>query len=90
MNSTQKNLMTLKQLLNGFVSESLDINHDTGVKGISYDSRNIKPGYLFVALKGREMDGHDYIQDAIKRGAIAVVSEQDSADVVDKNIPFFR
>jgi UDP-N-acetylmuramoyl-L-alanyl-D-glutamate--2,6-diaminopimelate ligase len=90
MNSGQENLITLKELLNGLETESHNTNLDACVKGISYDSRNIKPGYLFVALKGREMDGHDYIPHAIKRGAIAVVSEQDSVDGVDKNIPVFK
>lgn len=89
-NSEQKNLMTLKELLEGLVSGSLGANLEIGVKGISYDSRNIKPGYLFVALKGGEMDGHDYIHDAIKRGAIAVVSEYDPVDGVDTNVPVIK
>ena len=49
---------------------------DLNIEGIAYDSREVKPGYLFVALKGKDLDGNDYIYDAISRGAVAVVSEQ--------------
>jgi len=46
------------------------------VKGITDDSRKIEPGYLFVAVKGLKHDGHDYIEDAAKKGALAVISDQ--------------
>jgi UDP-N-acetylmuramoyl-tripeptide--D-alanyl-D-alanine ligase len=39
------------------------------IKGVSIDSRNIKEGELFVALKGDRFDGHDFVPDAIKKGA---------------------
>lgn len=44
------------------------------ITGVSLDSRNVKPMHLFVALRGERVDGHDFIVDAIQRGAIAVVS----------------
>lgn len=47
------------------------------------DSRKIKPGQIFVAIKGHTVDGHDYIQDAIKNGATKIIAEHD----VDCNIP---
>lgn len=47
------------------------------------DSRKIKPGQIFVAIKGHTVDGHDYIQDAIKNGASKVIAEHE----VDCNIP---
>jgi len=46
------------------------------VTGITADSRRVRPGYLFVALKGLHEDGNGYIDDAIKRGATVIVSEQ--------------
>ena len=49
------------------------------IEGIAYDSRQVKPGYLFVALHGAQRDGADYISDAIQRGAAAVLSKQASA-----------
>ncbi len=46
------------------------------ITGISYDSRRITPGNLFVAIPGFVVDGHDYILDAVSRGAAAVVCER--------------
>jgi len=48
---------------------------DIQITGISIDSRAVKPGHLFVAMKGGSVDGHDYIQKAIESGAVAVVGE---------------
>jgi UDP-N-acetylmuramoyl-tripeptide--D-alanyl-D-alanine ligase len=44
------------------------------------DSRKVKPGDAFIALKGPSFDGHDFIADAVEKGAIAVVAER-SCDV---------
>lgn len=52
---------------------------DYDIKGITYDSRQVKAGYLFCALPGQHQDGNQYIQDAIDRGAVAVISEQAAA-----------
>ncbi|MCX7819383.1 MAG: UDP-N-acetylmuramoyl-L-alanyl-D-glutamate--2,6-diaminopimelate ligase [Kiritimatiellae bacterium] len=45
------------------------------IAGIAYDSRQVRPGYLFVAIRGAHDDGTRYIDDAIRRGAVAVVAE---------------
>lgn len=47
------------------------------VKGIAYDSRQVEPGFLFVAVEGFKTDGHEYINEAIKRGASAVVMQRE-------------
>lgn len=46
------------------------------VKGIAFDSRQVKKGFLFIAVIGTQSDGHDFIEGAIKNGAIAIVSEK--------------
>ncbi len=46
------------------------------VDDIAIDSKTVSPGTLFVALKGHTQDGHDYIDDAIARGASAVLSQE--------------
>lgn len=52
------------------------------VKNISTDSRSINTGDVFVALKGEQFDGHDYLEQAIERGAkAAIVSRDIKADV---------
>ncbi|MCZ2328671.1 UDP-N-acetylmuramoyl-L-alanyl-D-glutamate--2,6-diaminopimelate ligase [Bartonella sp. F02] len=59
------------------------------VTGISIDSREVLPGYVFVALKGSHEDGRKYIDDAIKRGAKIIVT--DSEFVFDhSSIPILR
>jgi len=54
--------------------------------GVTQDSREVTPGYLFVAIKGFVADGHRFIGDAISRGAAAVVGEADVACLV----PYLR
>jgi len=44
--------------------------------GIGVDSRSVTPGMLYVAVRGSQADGHRYIADAVRRGAVAVVVEQ--------------
>ena len=45
------------------------------IKGIDSDSRNIKPEYMFIAVKGTTVDGHKFIDKAIELGATAIVCE---------------
>jgi UDP-N-acetylmuramoyl-L-alanyl-D-glutamate--2,6-diaminopimelate ligase len=67
--------MILREILNAL--ETLSVTGDSGVdiKGVAYDSRKVMPGCLFVAMRGEKVDGHDYIKDAARRGAIAVICE---------------
>jgi UDP-N-acetylmuramoyl-tripeptide--D-alanyl-D-alanine ligase len=56
--------------------------------GISIDSRTVKPGEIFWALKGDTFDGHDYVVEAMKRGAVlAVVSKDNAAKYESLHIP---
>src|SRR5450759_4715534 len=51
----------------------------TSITGIAYDSRLAKPGDLFVALPGFHTDGAAFIADAVRRGAVAVVTQRPDA-----------
>jgi UDP-N-acetylmuramoyl-L-alanyl-D-glutamate--2,6-diaminopimelate ligase len=51
------------------------------ITGIAYDSRAVRPGHVFVALKGLHADGASFAQQAVDRGAVAVVAEQPLADI---------
>jgi len=53
-----------------------DILKDTDITGISYDSRTIQRGNLFVCLRGRKTDGHAYADKAALGGAVAIISEK--------------
>ena len=46
---------------------------DTTIGGVATDSRAVRPDSLFVALVGERLDGHDFIADALERGAAAVM-----------------
>ncbi len=59
--------------------------HDLPVTGISTDSRQIKKGMVFVALKGNRFDGHDFIDKIAQKGAIgAIVSQEYRPEAVNR------
>ena len=60
---------------------------DIPITGISIDSRIVKPGHLFVALEGGNVDGHDYIPNALDNGAVAVVGDRELGVV---SVPYIR
>jgi UDP-N-acetylmuramoyl-tripeptide--D-alanyl-D-alanine ligase len=61
------------------------IGADVALDGVSSDTRNISPGQLFVALKGERFDAHDFLADAKKLGAVAVLVS--SADKLPAGFP---
>jgi UDP-N-acetylmuramoyl-L-alanyl-D-glutamate--2,6-diaminopimelate ligase len=65
--------MTFQQLLDG--AEVLSQSGDPGVSGVEYDSRRVKPGCAFVAMRGESSDGNRFIDQAIQAGAVAVVTD---------------
>ncbi len=67
--------MQLTQLLAELPDATVRGDSAAEIAGLAYDSRQVRPGYLFVAIRGVHLDGHDYIPDALSRGAAAVVAE---------------
>src|SRR5271154_2358727 len=65
--------MTFQQLLDG--AEVLAQSGDPGVSSVEYDSRRVKPGCVFVAMRGESSDGNRFIDQAIAAGAVAVVTD---------------
>ena len=49
---------------------------DAEVHGVAVDSREVRPGFVFVALEGEKTDGHRFLAEALARGATVVVSEK--------------
>lgn len=68
--------MELKRILVGLENLKVKGNLDTEIKGIAKSSNEVQEGYLFVAIKGFTVDGHKFIEDAIKNGATAVMVEE--------------
>ncbi len=58
------------------LNELLECSYDTQILDIKSDTRDVLPGDLFVAVKGYNVDHADFIPDAVKRGAVAVVTER--------------
>jgi UDP-N-acetylmuramoyl-L-alanyl-D-glutamate--2,6-diaminopimelate ligase len=65
--------MTFQQLLQG--AEVLSQAGNPGISAVEYDSRRVRPGTLFVAMKGETSDGNRFIDQAVSSGAVAVVTD---------------
>ncbi len=67
--------MKLKELLKDIPAIATSGNEDVEITGVNIDSRRIKDGHLFVAMKGTQVDGHKFIPKAVELGAKAVLCE---------------
>ena len=60
-------------------TELIQLNNDIldlNISGISSNSKNIKEGYIFIAIKGIQFDGCKFIQEARKNGAVLIIAEE--------------
>ena len=79
--------MKLRDLLEGISPLSATADPEMEIRGVSYDSRETRPGDLFVAMTGFETDGHIYIGRAAAAGAVAVLCEKVPEEV---GIPYIQ
>src|SRR5258706_5341375 len=56
------------------------------IRQVSCDSRKVRPGALFFALRGAKADGNTFIQDALKRGAVAIASEEPAPGTIPAGV----
>lgn len=82
-------LNQLAQLLSLQDKGDISLSHDSLVSGINTDSRSIESGQAFLALKGDNFNGHDFIGMAIEKGAAALIVEQPVSVNYSSNIPVF-
>ena len=73
--------MDLTSLLSALPRYRLLGDPDVSVSGITCDSRRVQPGSLFVAYRGVNVDGHDFVAAAVENGAVVVVGERDVSGV---------
>lgn len=66
----------LKDILYNVSLKSVSGNMETEVSAIAFDSRKVNDGTVFVAVSGTQVDGHQFIDGAIKSGAVAIVCEK--------------
>ena len=78
--------MNLKEILVGLEGIKAKGNIDVEITNVDSDSRNIKENGLFIAIRGFEVDGSDYIEDAIANGA-SVVMVDENTKVKELNLP---
>lgn len=71
--------MQLGRLLEGVEIRNFRGDPQLEIVGLEYDSRAVRGGCLFAALRGHTQDGHRFIQEAIRNGAVAVVAESAEA-----------
>lgn len=69
-------MVLLKDILLAIQPSQVKGDTSVEVKGLCIDSRKVKSGYVFVAIKGTSVDGHEYISTAEEQGAAAIVCEQ--------------
>lgn len=82
--------MKLRELLQGTPVTQTAVSLDTDIAEVRYDSRAVRPGDLFVAVRGFAVDGHSYIGKALEQGAVAVVCEEAGPDVPAVLVPDAR
>ena len=78
--------MELKKLLIGIENFKSKGDMDIDIKKVECNSKKIVPNSLFIAIKGYDFDGHEYISEAIENGAVAVMLDM-SADFKKIKIP---
>ncbi|MBD1380745.1 UDP-N-acetylmuramoyl-L-alanyl-D-glutamate--2,6-diaminopimelate ligase [Metabacillus arenae] len=80
--------MKLALLLSELLDRSkYELHSDIDVRGIEDNSLKVKEGYAFVAIKGYKMDGHQFIEDAIEKGASVIFGER---DLTPLKVPYIR
>jgi UDP-N-acetylmuramoyl-L-alanyl-D-glutamate--2,6-diaminopimelate ligase len=72
--------MNLKQLIQNLPDAVVSGQAERDITNLAYDSRKVKPGGLFAALRGEKVDGYAFVEPAIAAGAVAVLGERAEAD----------
>jgi len=73
--------MLLQYLIENLTNVKVRGESNTNINKIEYDSKKIEEGDVFVAIRGYENDGNDFINEAIEKGARAIVLEKDTYDI---------
>ncbi len=73
-------MKTLKDILYGVSLKAVEGSTDLSVSAVHFDSRRVEEGSVFVAVSGTQVDGHQYIQVAVEKGATSVICEQMSEE----------
>ena len=80
-------LFALEEVLRATGGELLDVGARTHFAGVTTDTRTLTAGELFVAIRGDAHDGHDFVPEAVRRGAGAVVVEREALERLEARPP---
>jgi UDP-N-acetylmuramoyl-L-alanyl-D-glutamate--2,6-diaminopimelate ligase len=80
----------LSSLLAGAPDAEVTGDPQTGVRGLAYDSRRVEPGFLFAAIRGEERDGNEFVDQAVERGAVAVLSARRAGPAARRGVVWVR
>ncbi len=69
-------MFEIPEILKAVKGRFISGKKDARVQGLSIDSRTIRPGEAFIAIKGDNFDGHDFIGQAIRKGASCIIKDQ--------------
>ena len=72
MKLTKKDILSIPHIQ----ASGFDTSGPLEITGVSIDSRTVKPGELFVAIRGDQFDGHNFISKAIEKGAAGIIVER--------------
>ena len=64
-------------------------NFPVNITGISFDSRSVKPGNIFVSFQGKNINSNNFIDDAIKQGAVLIISDDQAQLETKRDVPVF-
>jgi UDP-N-acetylmuramoyl-L-alanyl-D-glutamate--2,6-diaminopimelate ligase len=80
----------LNKLLRGVDAKGAAAHSELEIQEIAYDSRKVKPGTLFIAIRGEKTDGNMFAAYAVAGGAVAVVSEQPIPETIPAAFPWIQ
>jgi UDP-N-acetylmuramoyl-L-alanyl-D-glutamate--2,6-diaminopimelate ligase len=81
--------MILADILQNVIAEKTIGDTEIEIRDIQFDSRNVKPGSVFIATRGTASDGHQYIAVAIEKEAVAIVCE-DIPTEIDPEVTYIK
>ncbi|MFC1692159.1 UDP-N-acetylmuramoyl-L-alanyl-D-glutamate--2,6-diaminopimelate ligase [Candidatus Latescibacterota bacterium] len=92
LSRAERSNMKLNDLINGFGTIEIHGDREVDITSLAYDSKKVKRGSMFIAVRGFNIDGNVFISDAIKKGAVAVMTDsaQEMRDTVIVRVPDVR
>ena len=82
--------MQLQQLTEGMAFQSLGTTGNPTVLDIQFDSRKVTTGSLFVAVQGSQVNGQQFVQQAIERGAVGIIAQEALDTVEPIAVPYYK